>query len=136
MNALLESLMGLDKFAMYFASSLVMMGVFIAVYLRVTPYHEIELIRAGNVAAAASLSGSVIGFALPLASAVIFSASLQDMLMWGVIALIGQLVGYFVVKLLIPHLTADIPEGKLAPGIFLGAVSIAIGILNAACMSY
>jgi putative membrane protein len=136
MDALLESLMGLDKFLLYFAASLVMLGVFTAVYLRVTPYHEIELIRAGNVAAAASLSGSLVGFALPLASAVLYSASLQDMLMWGVIALLGQLVGYGAVRLLIPHLATDIPEGKLASGIFLGAVSLAIGILNAACMAY
>jgi putative membrane protein len=136
MDTLLAPLIGLDKFLIYFAASLAMLALFIAVYLRATPYHEIELIRAGNVAAAASLSGAVLGFALPLASAVIYSASLPDMLMWGVIALLGQLAGYFLVKFLIPHLTTDIPEGKLAPGIFLGAVSLSIGILNAACMAY
>lgn len=136
MDNLLASLLGLDKFLIYFVTSLVMLTVFIAIHVRVTPYHEIGLIRAGNVAAAASLSGTLLGFALPLASAVIFSASLPDMVMWGVIALVGQLIGYAMVRLMIPHLTTDIPDGKLAPGVFLGAVSLAIGVLNAACMVY
>jgi putative membrane protein len=136
MNAILESLMGLENFALYFAASLVMLVLFIVIYLRVTPYHEIELIRAGNAAAAASLSGSIIGFALPMASAMIYSASFADMLLWGVIALIGQLIGYGMVRLMIPHLATDIPEGKMAAGLFLGAVSLAIGILNAASMTF
>jgi putative membrane protein len=37
---------------------------------------------------------------------------------------------------MIPHLSADVPAGKVAQGVFLGAVSLAIGILNAACMTY
>ena len=35
----------------------------------------------------------------------------------------------------LPSLLADIKEGKLAPAIFLAALSIAIGVLNAAAMS-
>jgi putative membrane protein len=135
MDALLASLTGLTGFLMYFAASLAMLAVFIMVYMRVTPYHEIELIREGNTAAAVSLAGAVLGFALPLASSIIGAATLADMLMWAVIALLGQLIGYAVVRLAIPHLATDIPQGKLAAGVFLGAVSLAVGILNAACMA-
>ena len=39
----------------------------IFVYIKITPYDEIKLIRGGNMAAAVSLSGAVIGLALPLA---------------------------------------------------------------------
>jgi uncharacterized membrane protein YjfL (UPF0719 family) len=35
----------------------------------------------------------------------------------------------------LPGLPGDIKEGKLAPAIFLAALSIAIGVLNAAAMS-
>ena len=136
MDVLLQSLKGLDNFLIYFSAALVMLTAFIAVYVRITPYHDIELIRNGNVAAAASLSGAVLGFALPLASAIKFSASFVDMLMWGAIALIGQIIGYGAVRLMVPHLAKDIPEGKVAPGVFLGAISLAIGILNAVCMAY
>jgi len=135
MDALLASLTGLTGFLIYFAASLVMLAVFIMVYMRVTPYDEIELIREGNTAAAVSLAGAVLGFALPLASSIIGAATLADMLMWAVIALLGQLIGYAVVRLAIPHLATDIPQGKLAAGVFLGAVSLAVGILNAACMA-
>jgi putative membrane protein len=38
--------------------------------------------------------------------------------------------------MLIPSITRDIPAGNSAQGFFLGAVSLAVGLLNAACMSY
>lgn len=136
MDLLLESLTGLDEFLAYFLSSMAMLFLFIAIYVRVTPYAEIQLIRDGNAAAAASLSGAMLGFVIPLASAVLSSVSFLDMLMWGAIALIAQLLAYVLVRLMVPHLAADIPAGKVAQGVFLGAVSLAIGILNAACMTY
>ena len=61
----IESLAGLPPFAAYFGVALVLFGVFLVVYLWMTPYPEIKLIREGNSAASASLSGAVIGFALP-----------------------------------------------------------------------
>jgi uncharacterized membrane protein YjfL (UPF0719 family) len=38
--------------------------------------------------------------------------------------------------MLVPHIGRHIPEGKIASGIFLGATSLAAGILNAASMTY
>jgi putative membrane protein len=58
------------------------------------------------------------------------------MAIWGVIAMVIQLAAFVVVKLWIPAIGRDIAEGQAAQGFFLGAVSIAVGILNAACMSY
>ena len=49
--------------------SLALTALFLAIYVRITPYREFALIRAGNVAAAASLSGALLGFVIPLASA-------------------------------------------------------------------
>ncbi len=105
-------------------------------YLWITPYREISLIREGNAAAAASLSGAMVGFMLPLASAITHSVSLLDMAIWGLIALIIQLLVYGVGRLLLPSLARDIPAGQVASGVFLGALSLAIGLLNAACMTY
>lgn len=127
---------GFPAFITYFALSLVLLALFTFTYIRITPYHEIELIRAGNVAAALSLSGSMLGFTIPLAHAIAQSVSIPDMLIWGVIALLVQLLVYVVVRLLIPSIATDIPAGKTAQGAFLGALSLATGILNAACMTY
>jgi putative membrane protein len=132
----IESLAGLPAFAAYFAVGLLLLGVFLAIYLRMTPVPEIQLIRQGNVAASASLSGAVIGFVLPLASAVQNSGSLVDMLVWALVALIVQLLAYFLAHQLLPHLPRDVADGKLASGVFLGAMAIALGLLNAACMTY
>jgi putative membrane protein len=130
------SLSGLDEFLLYFGLCIVFVGLFLAIYVRATPYREFALIRAGNTAAAASLSGSLLGFVLPLASAVIHSVNPWDMALWAVIALAVQTVVYLVVRLILPDLARHIPEGKVGAGVFLGVASLAAGILNAACMTY
>jgi putative membrane protein len=133
---LTQSLAGLSSFLLYFATAIGLLLLFLLAYIFITPYREIALIRAGNVAAAASLSGAILGFVLPLASAITHSVSLLDMAIWGLTALIVQLLVYGVGRLLLPDLARDIPAGQIATGVFLGALSLAIGILNAACMSY
>jgi len=136
MDILKFSIAGLPWFALYLAATLVLFLVFLVIYLRITPYREIELIREGNSAAAASISGAMLGFVIPLANAVVQSANIADMVLWGVIALIVQLLVYSVVTRIIPDIGRGIPEGKVAEGVFLGALSVAIGILNAACITY
>ena len=136
MDLLAHSARGIDDFLIYLAASLALLAAFIAIYVSITPYRELTLIRDGNVAAAASLSGSVLGFSIPLAYAVAQSVNLAEMAMWGVVALAVQLLVFFVVRWIMPGIARDIPAGKLAPGILLGALSIATGILNAACMTY
>ncbi len=127
---------GLIAFASHFASALAFLFVFIAVYVRVTPYKEISLIRAGNTAAAASLSGAVLGYCIALASSVAHSIDLLDMLIWGSIGLVIQIIAFFATRLMLPDLIEDVPNNKLSSGIFLGAISLGMGILNAACQTY
>ncbi len=133
---LTQSLAGLPAFLSYFAAAIGLLALFLLTYILITPYREIALIREGNPAAAASLSGAILGFVLPLASAIAHSVGLLDMAVWGSIALVVQLLVYFAARLLLPDLARDIPAGKVATGIFLGAMSLAIGVLNAACMTY
>jgi putative membrane protein len=136
MRQVFESFSGFDEFLLYLAVSLALLAVFIAIYIRVTPYRELALIREGNMAASFSLSGSLLGFIVPLASAIQHSVSLVDMAIWGVIAMVVQILAFVAVKLLIPSITQDIPAGKSAQGFFLGTLSLGVGLLNAACMSF
>jgi len=131
-----DSFAGFDDFLVYLGVALVLLALFIAIYIRITPYREMELIRAGNMAASFSLSGSILGFIVPLASAVQHSVSLVDMVIWGVIALVVQVAAFVGVKLMIPSITRDVPAGNGAQGFFLGALSLGVGILSAACMSF
>ena len=50
-----QSLAGLPAFLTYFFLSLALLVVFLAIYLAVTPYSELQLIRQGNAAAAVGL---------------------------------------------------------------------------------
>ena len=136
MGNVLDSFAGFDDFLAYLAVSLVLLACFMAIYVRITPHREIALIREGNLAAAFSLSGAILGFIVPLASAVEYSVGLADMAIWGAIALFVQLAAFVVVKLLIPTITDDIAAGRQAQGFFLGALSLGVGLLNAACMTY
>ena len=133
---LTQSLAGLPAFLSNFAAAIGLLALFLLIYILITPYREIALIREGNPAAAASLSGAILGFVLPLASAIAHSVGLLDMAVWGSIALVVQLLVYFAARSLLPDLARDIPAGKVATGVFLGALSLAIGALNAACMTY
>lgn len=136
MEIIQHSISGLPAFALYFISSLALLALFVAIYIRITPYRELDLIRQGNVGAAVSLSGAMLGFIFPLAHSVAQSVNLADMALWGLIALAVQLLVYLVASRLMPAITADIPAGKVGPGIFLGSLSLATGLLNAACMTY
>lgn len=136
MRQVLDSFAGFDDFLVYLALSFLLLAMFVAIYVRVTPHREIALIRAGNLGAAFSLSGALLGFIVPLASAVQHSVSLVDLAIWGLIALVVQIGAFVAVKVSIPTLTEDIAAGNSAQGFFLGALSLGVGLLNAACMTY
>jgi len=126
---------GIVQFLAYFIAALVLTAIFMTVYMWITPYNEFDLIDKGNTAAACSLSGALFGFIIPLASAIIHSVNFFDMLLWGAVALGIQVLVYFLVRQLFKGLPAAIEEGVVSKGLFLGALSLAAGILNAACMS-
>jgi putative membrane protein len=136
MDSLMQSIAGFPAFLLYFALALILLALFVAIYVRVTPYREIALIREGNIAASISLSGALIGLVLPLASAIAHSVSPLDMVAWGVIALVVQLIVYAVTSRLVPRFREAIEAGRAAPATLLAALSVSVGILNAASMSY
>jgi putative membrane protein len=133
---LLQSLAGLPAFLVYFCTGLVAVILYLFVYTRITGHDEFNLIN-GNVAAAAIALGlSLIGFVLPVASAIVHSANAIDCMIWSVIALIVQIMVYFAARIPVSNLPQRIANGELAPAIWLGFASLAAGILNAASMVY
>jgi putative membrane protein len=123
------------NFLAYFAVGAVLIALFVVLYVHLTPYQEIRLIRGGNPAAATALVGSLIGFVLPLASVIMHSAGLIDLFVWGVIALVVQLGGFLAARMVLPNLPEAIAAGHIADAIFLAGLSLSLGILNAACMA-
>ena len=136
MEFLKFSLSGFDDFLVYFGLGILFVAAFLWIYLLVTPYREIQLIRSGNAAAAWSLGFTLLGFSLPLAAAIIHSVNPWDMMLWAAIALVVQILVFIVVRLLLPEVTKHIQEGQVASGAFLGMLSLTAGVLNAASMAY
>ena len=133
---ILASLATLPSFLAYFVGALGLVAVFIFVYEKFTPYREFQLISEGNVAAAISLGGAVLGFAMPLASVIAHSVGWIDMIVWGVVALVVQLAVYAAARLFAPRLIAHIESGQVAPATALATASLTVGLLNAACITY
>jgi len=125
-------------FLAYFGVSLALLVVFKYVYVLVTPHDEWKLIKEEkNTAAALGFGGAIAGFALALSGVVSHSVSLVDCTIWGVVALGAQAVAFLLVRLLfLPKIVTRITEGEVSAGVILAAVNVAIGLLNAACMTY
>lgn len=99
----LQSLEGLPAFIAYFCLTMVAVIVFLLIYTRITPYSEFDLIRKNIVGASIALGLSLLGFALPLASAVAHTADLLDCAIWAVIALIVQLIAFYAARIPVPR---------------------------------
>jgi putative membrane protein len=132
----LTSLAGLPAFLAYFAVSGVVVVGYLVVYTWITPHDEFALIRANVPGAAIALGSSLIGFALPVASAIAHSANIVDCLIWSVVALAVQVLVYFLARIPDPGLSQRIAAGEMASAIWLGTASIAGGMLSAATMTY
>lgn len=125
----------LPHFLGYFGSALLLAVAFLSLYVWITPHRELELIRGGNSAAALQLTGTFLGFAIPVAMVIGHSVSIPDMLMWGVVAAIVQLLVFLVIsRLLFRGISSKIDENCTSSGIFVGGMGVGIGVLQAACM--
>ncbi len=126
----------LPEFLLYLAVALGLSTLFGAIYIQVTPHKEWTLIRQGNLAAAIAFSGSLLGFVLPLASVITNSTSILDFALWGLVALVIQILAFFVARTIIRDLPRQIEADNRAVAILVGAIFIAVGLLNSACMTW
>jgi putative membrane protein len=115
--------------------TIVLLGVGVAIYMKVTPYDDIGLIRDGNTAAAVSLAGAVLGLGLPLAFSMAASVSVWEVLIWGPVTLVLQLIAYRLTDAILRDLPQRIVDGEMAPAIFLVSIKLAVASINAAAVT-
>ena len=133
---ILDSLAGLPAFLLYFISSYALILIFSFIYTKITPHCEWTLMKENNASAAIAFVFTLLGYSIPLASASFNSYNLVDFLIWGVIAMVTQIVTYYSVRLYMPKLTQRLNNNELPAGIFLGGCALVTGIINAFSMSY
>src|SRR3954454_23964449 len=114
---ILQSLAGLPAFLVYFCTAIVAVVAYLFVYTRVTPHNEFQLIRDNDPAAAIALGLSLIGFTLPLVRATTHSAHVLGCRLASRVALIVQVIVYYIVRIPVPDLSRRIAAGELAPAI-------------------
>jgi putative membrane protein len=122
-------------YILYLLSGFLLLAVFFGIYTKVTPFNEVALIREGNVAAALSLGGALIGFSLTLASSVLHSNTYLLFIGWAVGAMIVQAASYAAITRVLPQMNAGIADNNVAMGVLMGTTSLTVGIINAACLS-
>jgi putative membrane protein len=122
-------------FVSYIVGAAVLFALFQFIYTRLTPHKEFELIRSGNVAAAIALGGAIVGFAIPASNVIAYSINILDFVVWAVIAAFVQLLAFLMTSLVLKGASQRIQNGEIAAGIYVAAVAISVGMLNAACMT-
>ena len=127
------------SFALFFGTSFVVVALFLVLYATVTPYDDYQMIfEQNNIASALGFGGAIIGLCIPLHSALVYSVSYTDFVMWAGIAMMVQLLFALIMTRLGGRFSVEkhIRNGDVATGVLMASLSIAIGLLNAGSMSY
>lgn len=119
----------------YFALATLLITSFSFIYMLITPVREIKLIKEGNVACAWSFGGALIGFCITIASSITHSLNTLDFMIWGLAAMVIQLIVYFAASHIIGKANQELAADNRAVGLFFASLSISIGLINAACLT-
>jgi putative membrane protein len=135
LTAVLDALgHGLPMLIVQVVACAVLLAIGVTIYVRLTPFHEREMVASGNAAAGTMLAGAILALAIPLAAMLATSGTLVDILVWGVVALILQLLTLGIVVLSMRNFRGMIEGGNVAAAITLAGAQIAVALLNAAAM--
>jgi putative membrane protein len=126
---------GLPVLLLQFLITLFLLGVGIAAYFAISPFDERRLIREGNVAAGIVMAGALIALAIPLAATLANSTLALDILLWGIVALVLQLLTLGLATMLVRGLRNMIETGNIAAALTLASVQVSVALLNAGAMS-
>ena len=105
------------------------------IYVLLTPHREIALIREGNAAAGVSLGGVVLGLAIPLAVSLTASASLIEIVIWGMATVFIQLLVFRGVDFVLHGLPQRIKDGEMAAAALLVGAKLGAALILAAAVA-
>lgn len=127
------------NFAAYLGVALLLLIAGIILFIISTPkLKEFRLIAEKNTTAALSLGGKIVGLSIVLGAAAEYSISLLDMMIWGIIGIISQIIVYILAEVITIRFSIRkaIEDDNRAVGIMLLSLSLAIGGIVAKCLSY
>lgn len=123
------------NYVLHLATAIALVLAFFVVYTRVTPYDEVLLIRQGNCAAAVSLGGTLLGFSVTIASALMHTDDYYEFAGWAALAMLIQVLVFVIATRLLRMSKDQIENNNMGFGTLLGAISLSIGLVNAGSIS-
>ncbi len=136
MGSILATLQqGLPVLIGQLAATLALLGIGMACYMAITPFNEWRLMREGNVAAGVVIAGTLVALAMPLAATLATSVLVLDIVLWGLVSLIIQLIAFMAATALIRGLRGMIEAGNVAAALVLVGIQVAVALLNASAMA-
>lgn len=126
---------GFDDFLIQLGAAVGLFAAALMIYVLLTPHKEFTLIREGNASAALAFGGIVLGLAIPLGACLAHSFGLIDLLIWGVMTLLLQLIAFRFVDFILHGLPRRIAEGDVAAALVVVSIKIGLGLLVSGAVS-
>ena len=114
--------------------TLCLLFIGITSYIFLTPIKELKLIKDGNLSASISFSGALLGIGIPLASSLSVSNSILEIIIWGLTAIVLQLLCFKVTDTFLKDLSKRIEDDQLATSILLFSIKISVSLINSAAI--
>lgn len=103
-------------------------------HVLLTPMKEMKLIRDGNISAGISMAAVIVGLAIPMSACLVTAASIYDILIWGAVAILLQLLAFRVADLILHDLPKRIEQDEIGSALVLAAVKIGAAMVMAAAL--
>ncbi len=123
------------NYALHLIAAGLLLFVFFLIYTWATPFDEMKLVRQGNLAAALTLGGAMIGFSMTVASGLLHTDALTSFVGWSAAAAVIQLFTYVLVTRLLHMSKEHIESNNIAFGVLLASISISVGAVSAGALS-
>lgn len=125
---------GFPNFLIHGGTTLGLLIVGCTIHVLLTPMKEMKLIRDGNISAGISLAGVIAGLAIPMSACLVTATSVYDILIWGVVAILLQLLAFRVADLILRDLPRRIEQDQVGSALVLASVKISAAMVMAAAL--
>jgi len=125
---------GFPEFLLQGGITLALLMAGCIVHILLTPMKEMQLIKAGNVSAGISVAAVIVGLAIPMTACLETAVSIYDLLIWGVVAILLQLLAFRVADLILRDLPHRIERDEIGAALLLAAVKLAAALIMASAL--
>lgn len=126
---------GFPVLLIHAGATLALLAAGTAAYALLSPWKEIRQIREGNPAACVAFGGVLLGLAAPLAVSLSVSSSTLDILIWGAVAVVMQLLAFRLVDLALAGLPQRVHDGEVPAAVLLVSARLATALVLAAALT-